>query len=79
MLARAEEEGNTVHIADAMAGNLEGGLAQVLAKHGKCDAVRAMLAHIYNWFTEGFDTTDLNDAKVLLGELSGAPAESQYT
>jgi len=30
-----------------------------------------MLADIYNWFTEGFDTPDLKDAKALLNELSG--------
>jgi hypothetical protein len=29
-----------------------------------------MLADIYNWFTEGFDTTDLNDAKSLLDQLA---------
>jgi len=29
-----------------------------------------MLAEIYNWFTEGFDTADLKDAKALLTELS---------
>jgi hypothetical protein len=29
-----------------------------------------MLAEIYNWFTEGFDTADLKDAKTLLGELA---------
>jgi len=29
-----------------------------------------MLADIYNWFTEGFDTADLRDAKALLHELS---------
>jgi hypothetical protein len=28
-----------------------------------------MLSHIYNWFTEGFDTADLQDAKALLEEL----------
>ena len=28
-----------------------------------------MLADIYNWFTEGFDTADLKDAKALLEEL----------
>jgi len=28
-----------------------------------------MLSEIYNWFTEGFDTVDLKDAKELLGEL----------
>ena len=31
---------------------------------------RTMLADIYNWFTEGFDTADLKDAKVLLDDLS---------
>ena len=30
-----------------------------------------MLADIYNWFTEGFDTADLKDAKSLLAELGG--------
>ena len=30
-----------------------------------------MLAEICSWFTEGFDTADLNDAKALLDELSG--------
>ncbi len=29
-----------------------------------------MLAEIYGWFTEGFDTADLKDAKVLLDELA---------
>jgi hypothetical protein len=29
-----------------------------------------MLAEIYNWFTEGFDTADLKDAKALLNELA---------
>ena len=31
---------------------------------------RTMLANIYNWFIEGFDTADLKDAKTLLDELS---------
>ena len=30
-----------------------------------------MLAEIYGWFTEGFDTADLKNAKALLNELSG--------
>jgi hypothetical protein len=30
-----------------------------------------MLADIYNWFTEGFDSADLKDAKALLDELNG--------
>ena len=44
-------------------------LARLLAKQGKRDEARAMLAEIYNWFTEGFDTADLKDAKALLDEL----------
>jgi predicted ATPase len=45
-------------------------LARLLAKQGKRDEARAMLAEIYDWFTEGFDTADLKDAKALLDELS---------
>jgi hypothetical protein len=46
-------------------------LARLLAKQGKRDEARAMLAEIYNWFTEGLDTVDLKDAKALLDELAG--------
>jgi hypothetical protein len=35
-----------------------------------CGEARAMLADMYGWSTEGFDTTDLKDAKVLLDQLS---------
>jgi class 3 adenylate cyclase/tetratricopeptide (TPR) repeat protein len=45
-------------------------LARLLAKQDRRDEGRAMLAEIYNWFTEGFDTADLKDAKALLDELS---------
>ena len=45
-------------------------LARLLAKQGKHDKARALLAKIYNWFTEGFDTPDLKDAKGLLDELN---------
>ena len=45
-------------------------LARLLAKEGKREEARLMLAEIYNWFTEGFDTADLKDAKALLDELS---------
>ena len=46
-------------------------LARLLDKKSKRDEARAMLAEIYGWFTEGFDTADLKDAKALLDELSG--------
>jgi adenylate cyclase len=44
-------------------------LARLLASQGHRDEARAMLADIYGWFTEGFDTADLRDAKALLDEL----------
>jgi hypothetical protein len=37
---------------------------------GKKEEARQMLAEIYGWFTEGFDTVDLREAKALLQELS---------
>jgi len=45
-------------------------LARLLAKQGRRDEARTMLAQIYGWFTEGFDTADLKDAKALLEELN---------
>jgi predicted ATPase len=48
-------------------------LARLLAAQGRHDDARTMLAAIYNWFTEGFDTADLKDAKALLEELQARP------
>jgi predicted ATPase len=45
-------------------------LARLLDNQGKRNEARAMLAEIYGWFTEGFDTADLKDARALLDELS---------
>ena len=45
-------------------------LARLLYQHGQRNEARAMLADIYGWFTEGFDTADLKDAKALLDGLS---------
>jgi tetratricopeptide (TPR) repeat protein len=45
-------------------------LARLLASQGRGDEARTMLTEIYSWFTEGFDTADLKDAKALLDELS---------
>jgi len=44
-------------------------LTRLLAKQGRRGEARVMLAEIYNWFTEGFDTADLQEAKALLDEL----------
>jgi hypothetical protein len=45
-------------------------LARLLIKQNRRDEGRTMLTQIYNWFTEGFDTADLKEAKALLEELS---------
>jgi predicted ATPase len=44
-------------------------LARLLSDQGKRQTARDLLAPIYGWFTEGFDTSDLRNAKALLGEL----------
>jgi len=48
-------------------------LARLIKRQGKTQAAHAMLNEIYNWFTEGFDTADLKDAKALLDELASRP------
>jgi predicted ATPase len=45
-------------------------LARLLAKEGRRDEALKMLADIFNWFTEGFDTADLKDTRALLDELN---------
>jgi predicted ATPase len=45
-------------------------LARMFAKRRRRSEARATLAEIYGWFTEGFDTADLKNAKALLGRLS---------
>jgi tetratricopeptide (TPR) repeat protein len=45
-------------------------LARLLAQQRRRDEARTLLAEIYNWFTEGFDTTDLREAKALLDHLN---------
>jgi predicted ATPase len=44
-------------------------LARLWRQQGKTAETRQMLAEIYGWFTEGFDTVDLREAKALLEEL----------
>ena len=45
-------------------------LARLWQGQGKVAEARELLSPVYNWFTEGFDTADLKDAKALLSELS---------
>jgi predicted ATPase len=42
----------------------------VVATASKKSEAHHMLSYIYNWFTEGFDTKDLQEAKALIEELS---------
>ena len=44
-------------------------LSRLWQRQGKRDAARELLAPIYGWFTEGFDTADLQEAKTLLTEI----------
>ena len=44
-------------------------LARLFSDQGKRQTARDLLAPIYDWFTEGFDTSDLRKAKALLGAL----------
>jgi predicted ATPase len=45
-------------------------MARLWRDQGKRDEARELLAPVYGWFTEGFETRDLKDAKALLDELA---------
>jgi predicted ATPase len=45
-------------------------LARLWREQGKVQEAREQLAPVYGWFTEGFDTRDLKEAKALLEELA---------
>jgi len=47
-------------------------LARLFARQGKRAEAHDLLAPVYDWFAEGFDTQDLKEAKALLDELGGA-------
>ena len=53
-------------------------LARLWQQQGQHAAARALLAPIYGWFTEGFDTADLQEASALLQELGVAHAEHDH-
>ena len=46
-------------------------LSRLWQCQGKRQEAHALLAPIYDWFTEGFDTADLQEAQALLAELGG--------
>ncbi len=45
-------------------------MARLWRDQGKTQQARELLAPVYGWFTEGFDTLDLKEAKALLGDLA---------
>jgi predicted ATPase len=45
-------------------------LSRLWQRQGKREEARQVLAEVYGWFTEGFDTPDLQEARALLQELS---------
>jgi predicted ATPase len=45
-------------------------LARLWRSQGKVQQARELLAPVYGWFTEGFDTRDLKEAKAMLDELA---------
>ena len=45
-------------------------LSQLLCEQKKRQEAQDLLAPVYDWFTEGFDTPDLKDAKALLNDLN---------
>ena len=50
--------------------NSQLGLARLWQRQGQTAEAHQLLSEIYHWFTEGFDTADLKDAKALLEQLS---------
>jgi len=64
-LSPRRQEAKSLELRAAMS------LARLWQQQGKRTAAYALLAPIYGWFTEGFDTANLQDAKALLEELTG--------
>jgi hypothetical protein len=52
-------------------------LAHLWQQQGKRTEAHQMLSDVYNWFTEGFDTKDLQEARALLGTLAGESADTR--
>ena len=62
-VARAQEA-RSLELRAAMS------LARLWGEHGRRAEARDLLASVYGWFTEGFDTADLKEAKTLLDQLA---------
>ena len=74
MILRRNTADRTPLPANRQLRNADGGRASVLArlrlKQGRRGEARELLAPLYGWFTEGFDTADLKEATKLLSELA---------
>ena len=68
LVIAAEQEAKLWELRAAMS------LARLWRDRGREAEARDLLAPVYGWFTEGFDTPDLRDAKALLDELNGSAA-----
>src|SRR5262245_58797687 len=64
-LAMARQQAKSLELRAAMS------LARLWQQQGKQAEARALLAPVYGWFTEGYDTADLQEAKTMLEELRG--------
>jgi predicted ATPase len=64
-LSPRRQEAKSLELRAAMS------LAHLWQQQGKQAEAHELLAPIYGWFTEGFDTADLLEAKALLAELAG--------
>jgi predicted ATPase len=65
LTVRARTAGKILRVARAAMS-----MARLGRDRGKRDEARELLAPVYGWFTEGFDTLDLKEAKALLDELT---------
>ena len=52
-------------------------LGRLWQRQGRLDEARALVANVYNWFTEGFETVDLKEARALLEELEDRPRSAR--
>jgi predicted ATPase len=52
-------------------------LCRLWQQQGRMNEARRMLAEIYGWFTEGFDTPDLQEARALLAEFAGDAGQNE--
>jgi predicted ATPase len=53
--------------------------ARLMLDQGRVREAHDLLASVYAWFTEGFDTKDLKEARALLDELAGLPPRAHYS